>query len=98
MFGVHPLCLRSAPVTCFFALTVLALPSVQAQPKSNAADQLYIEVSALGSRDCFYDQKMGLQKVGMATGVKTEYFGPADYDMSAMITASAGEKSSYISL
>jgi ribose transport system substrate-binding protein len=50
-------------------------------------DQLYIEVSALGNIDYFYDHKMGMQKVGEELGVKTEYVGPAEYDMSAMVTA-----------
>lgn len=62
-----------------------AVSSVNAQTK--ASDQLYVEVSALGSLDYFYDHKMGLQDAGKAMGVKTEYVGPADYDMSAMITA-----------
>jgi ribose transport system substrate-binding protein len=62
-----------------------AVASANAQTKPS--DQLYVEVSALGSLDYFYDHKMGLQQAGNAMGVKTEYVGPADYDMSAMITA-----------
>jgi ribose transport system substrate-binding protein len=50
-------------------------------------DQLYIQVAALGNMDYFYDHKMGMQKVGEELGVKTEYVGPAEYDMNAMITA-----------
>ena len=53
----------------------------------NVKDQLYIEVSALGNLDYFYDHKMGLQKVGEDLGVKTEYVGPAEYDMNAMIAS-----------
>ena len=74
-------------VTAFVALTGLVLASAQAQTKTSTSDQLYIEVSALGSLDYFYDHKMGLEEAGKAMGVKTEYVGPADYDMSAMITA-----------
>src|SRR3984885_5602434 len=74
-------------VTAFLALTVFVLSSAQAQTKANTSDQLYIEVSALGSLDYFFDHKMGLQEAGKAMGVKTEYVGPAEYDMSAMITA-----------
>ena len=74
-------------VTGFVALTLLVLSSSQAQTKANTSDQLYIEVSALGSLDYFYDHKMGLQEAGKAMGVKTEYVGPAEYDMSAMVTA-----------
>ena len=65
----------------FVALTVLLLSPAQAQTKANTSDQLYIEVSALGSLDYFYDHKMGLQEAGKAMGVKTEYVGPAEYDM-----------------
>src|SRR3984893_2343360 len=68
-------------------ITVLGLAPARAQQKANAADQLYIEVSALGSLDYFYDHKLGLQKAGEALGVKTEYVGPAEYDISAMVTA-----------
>lgn len=50
-------------------------------------DQLYIQVSALGSIDYFYDHKLGMEKAGEYLGVRTEYVGPADYDMAAMITA-----------
>lgn len=51
------------------------------------ASQLYVEVSALGSLDYFYDHKLGMKLAGEAFGVKTEYVGPPDYDMAAMIAA-----------
>jgi hypothetical protein len=70
MDKVHSLCLRSTLITCFFAPAALLLPPAQAQPKTSTADQLYIEVSALGSLDYFYDHKMGLQEAGKAMGVK----------------------------
>ncbi|GMQ58823.1 sugar-binding protein [Vallitalea sediminicola] len=50
-------------------------------------DQLYIEVSALGNLDYFYDHKMGMKKAGEELGVRTEYVGPAEYDMNAMVAA-----------
>ncbi|QUI22460.1 substrate-binding domain-containing protein [Vallitalea pronyensis] len=50
-------------------------------------EQLYIEVSALGNLDYFYDHKMGMEKVGEELGVRTEYVGPAEYDMNAMVAA-----------
>ncbi len=50
-------------------------------------DQLYIEVSALGNLDYFYDHKLGLEIVGKELGVRTEYIGPAEYDMNAMVAA-----------
>jgi len=54
---------------------------------SSTADQLYIEVSALGNLDYFYDHKMGMKMVGEELGVRTEYVGPAEYDMNAMVAA-----------
>lgn len=51
------------------------------------SDQLYVEVSALGNLDYFYDHKLGMELAGEAFGVRTEYVGPAEYDMPAMITA-----------
>jgi ribose transport system substrate-binding protein len=52
--------------------------------QTDTSGQLYIEVSALGSLDYFYDHKMGMERAGKALGVRTEYVGPADYDMAAM--------------
>lgn len=54
---------------------------------SSTADQLYIEVSALGNLDYFYDHKMGMKMAGEELGVRTEYVGPAEYDMNAMVAA-----------
>jgi ribose transport system substrate-binding protein len=50
-------------------------------------DQLYVEVSALNSLEYFYDHKEGMRLVGEDLGVKTEYTGPADYDMNAVTAA-----------
>ncbi|MCL2164994.1 MAG: substrate-binding domain-containing protein [Oscillospiraceae bacterium] len=65
--------------------------SVQEDNQTSAAgdysDQLYIHVSALSNLDYFYDHIMGTEMVGKELGVKTEYVGPADYDMNAMIAA-----------
>ena len=62
----------------------------QARGSANAVkaheDQLYVEVSALGNIDYFYDHKLGMRLAGEALGVRTEYVGPAEYDMAAMIT------------
>lgn len=65
-------------------------PAVEESASGNAidtSDQLYIEVSALGNLDYFYDHKMGMEMAGEELGVRTEYVGPAEYDMNAMITA-----------
>lgn len=61
--------------------------SQAAAAPDNKKDQLYIEVSALGNIDYFYDHKMGMQKAGEELGVTTEYVGPAEYDMNAMVAA-----------
>ena len=55
--------------------------------QKDTSNQLYIEVSALGGLDYFYDHKLGLKLAARSLGVRTEYVGPADYDMAAMITA-----------
>jgi len=57
------------------------------QGRAAAQDQLYVEVSALGNLDYFNDHKLGMQLAGQIFGVRTEYVGPAGYDMQAMITA-----------
>jgi ribose transport system substrate-binding protein len=67
-------------------LLALCLPMF-GQAKVAVKDQLYIEVSALGNLDYFYDHKMGMQMVGKELGVRTEYVGPAEYDMNAMVAA-----------
>jgi ribose transport system substrate-binding protein len=59
-------------------------PAPAEKGRTDTSDQLYIEVSALGSLDYFYDHKMGMEMAGKALGVRTEYVGPADYDMNAM--------------
>ena len=66
-------------------LTVGMMPGLaEAADKS---DQLYIEVSALGGLDYFYDHMLGCEMAGKELGVRTEYVGPTDYDMNAMIAA-----------
>jgi ribose transport system substrate-binding protein len=64
---------------------------------SSAADsrplpgtQLYIEVSAAGGTEYWSDHKVGLKLAGDRLGVKTEYLGPANYDLEAMATALEG--------
>lgn len=74
------------------ALALLAVSALsQAAPAEAAGkapkDQLYIEVSALGNLDYFFDHKLGMKMVGQELGVKTEYVGPAEYDMNAMVAA-----------
>lgn len=59
----------------------------QSQADDSKADQLYICVAMLANVDYFYDHKMGMQKVGEELGVRTEYMGPADFDLDGMIVA-----------
>ena len=61
-------------------------PPQPAQGAKNTANQLYIEVSALGSLDYFYDHQLGLKLAAQSLGVKTEYVGPPDYDIAAMVS------------
>jgi ribose transport system substrate-binding protein len=84
------------PIALCFALLALLTGCCRQGPPAPAgagtpaaaayANQLYIEVSALGALDYFYDHKLGMKLAGEALGVKTEYVGPADYDMAAMVT------------
>ncbi len=46
---------------------------------------LYFLVSAMGANSYFYDHKMGLEKAGELFGVETQYKGPPDWNMPAMI-------------
>ncbi|MCP4404654.1 MAG: sugar ABC transporter substrate-binding protein [bacterium] len=66
---------------------ILPLITWNAAEAKDPKDQLYIEVSALGNINYFYDHKLGMKLVGEALGVKTEYVGPAEYDMNAMVAA-----------
>ncbi len=74
-----------------FLIALMVLTAVvgglSAQINANTKDQLYIEVSAIGNLDYFYDHKMGMEMVGKELGVRTEYVGPAEYDMNAMVAA-----------
>jgi ribose transport system substrate-binding protein len=74
----------------FFACSQTAPQASNVQSSNaadNRADQLYIEVSANGSAEYFSDHMTGLAEAGKFFGVKTEYTGPMDYDMDAVIAA-----------
>lgn len=58
--------------------------SASGKPAGKRQD-LYIQISALGNLEYFYDHKLGMQKAGELFGVKTEYKGPADLDIPAMV-------------
>lgn len=72
----------SLALVLLLAMSVLTFAS--AEEKS---DQLYIEVAAMSNLAYFYDHQMGCAAAGEDLGVKTEYVGPPDYDMDAMIAA-----------
>ncbi len=80
----------------FLALTALTAASGitcsrSEAPSGNGAAaagkrrDLYIMVSALGANAYFFDHKFGLQLAGEHLGVETEYKGPPDLNMQAMI-------------
>ena len=60
---------------------------LKVKPPTRKSDQLYVEVSAVGNLDYFHDHKLGMRMAGDVLGVRTEYVGPAEYDMPAMISA-----------
>lgn len=55
-----------------------------AQPASRSSE-LYVEVCALTQLPYFIDHRLGMEAAGRELGVRAEFVGPADYDMSAMI-------------
>ncbi|MHC1773056.1 MAG: substrate-binding domain-containing protein [Flexilinea sp.] len=74
----------------YFALilaVVILMSFASGALAADYSDQLYIEVSALGGLDYFYDHMLGCEMAGEELGVRTEYVGPADYDMNAMVAA-----------
>jgi ribose transport system substrate-binding protein len=85
--------MRVAAITlCVAAIALAAGCAVKqdggtdAKAAKDTSKQLYIEVSALGAIDYFYDHKLGMELAGKCLGVRTEYLGPTDYDMAAMVT------------
>jgi ribose transport system substrate-binding protein len=48
-------------------------------------DELYVEVCALVQLPYFIDHRLGMEAAGRELGVRAEFVGPADYDMTAMI-------------
>lgn len=85
--------MRVAAITlCVAAIALAAGCAVKqdggtdAKAGKDTSKQLYIEVSALGAIDYFYDHKLGMELAGKCLGVRTEYLGPTDYDMAAMVT------------
>src|SRR6266545_1536947 len=76
----------------FLALAVGALSGCNrnvptATRSTGKRADLYIEVSALGNLEYFFDHKLGMKNAGELLGVQTEYTGPADFDMAAMVAA-----------
>jgi ribose transport system substrate-binding protein len=62
-------------------------PVASSGSAADRANQLYIEVSANGSVEYFQDHMKGLEIAGQFFGVKTEYTGPMDYNIDAVIAA-----------
>lgn len=75
-------------LTGIAALTMVAGTAVAAEEATlDYSDQLYIEVAANSNLPYFADHMLGMETAGKELGVKTEYVGPADYDLDAMIEA-----------
>ena len=81
--------LVSAMLLSFAGCAAKTTPTdaVKTEPTQAVSDELYIHVSCFGNLDYFYDHKLGTELAGKILGVKTEYVGPADYDMNAMVAA-----------
>lgn len=81
--------------TCGVALACLlglgggcARPALEsAKSTAGKRPDLYIQVSALGNLEYFADHKMGMKKAGELLGVRTEYVGPAELDLGAMVAS-----------
>jgi len=74
------------------AVGVIALPACRQEEAGSGKagakrPDVYIQVSALGSLEYFYDHKLGMKKAGELLGVQTEYTGPADRDIPAMVAS-----------
>lgn len=83
-------------MNCVMLALILVLGQGCARPTSESANRtatsgkrpdLYIQVSALGNLEYFADHKMGMKKAGELLGVQTEYTGPAELDMTAMVAS-----------
>lgn len=89
------------PVPFLFALALLGLTGCRTSQQSAApgstpaatdaarssanAQELYVEVCALTQLPYFIDHRLGMEAAGKELGVRAEFVGPADYDMTAMI-------------
>ncbi|MBE0409828.1 MAG: substrate-binding domain-containing protein [Anaerolineales bacterium] len=60
------------------------------EPAAPAVDEEYIYVSCMGNLEFFNAHKYGMKWAGEVLGVKTDYVGPAEYDMAAMVAAFDG--------
>src|SRR5437870_334263 len=55
------------------------------QRRASTSPELYVEVCALTQLPYFIDHRLGMEAAGRELGVRAEFVGPADYDMTAMI-------------
>lgn len=61
--------------------------AVDREASQGKRPDVYFEISALGSASYFYDHKEGLRLAGEHFGVETQYKGPSDLNIQAMIQA-----------
>jgi ribose transport system substrate-binding protein len=63
--------------------TTVAAAGVKNAPKTGNGS--YVEVCAYNSAPYFYDHKLGMDIAGQLLGVKTEFTGPDQFDLPAMV-------------
>lgn len=74
------------PVTLVCASVTACRPREAVGPRGDGQrPDLYIQVSALGNLEYFHDHKLGMRKAGELLGVQTDYRGPTDLDIGAMV-------------
>lgn len=66
---------------------VLAMGIASVSFAEEKSEQLYIEVACNSNLAYFYDHMLGCETAGKELGVRTEYVGPAEYDIDGMIAA-----------
>lgn len=68
-------------------MLALGALTVSFAEETDKSDQLYIEVACNSNLSYFYDHMLGCETAGKELGVRTEYVGPAEYDIDGMIAA-----------
>lgn len=72
-------------IAALAALCACQKQAAQEGKSSGKRPDLYIEILALGNLPYFDDHKLGMKKAGELFGVETDYRGPAELDIPAMV-------------